>query len=103
MSSYPTGVKYRGLNRAGAEYGDDWDGWTGQTYYTFPTASELTSELSFYGSRGFNILRLPISWERIQHALNGSLDSTYAGQVLSFVNQANGGGWPVSIDLTNYH
>jgi endoglucanase len=28
MVAYPTGVRFRGLNRAGAEYGDDWDGWT---------------------------------------------------------------------------
>src|SRR5277367_1508565 len=74
MIPYPTGVRFRGLNRAGAEYGDDWDGWTGQTFYTFPTATELASELAFYDDRGFNALRFPISWERLQNELNGPLD-----------------------------
>ena len=103
MGTYPTGVQYRGLNRAGAEYGDDWDGWTGQTYYDFPNPAELAAELTFYASKGFNILRLPISWERVQHDLKGELDADYAGQVSSFVNQANAGGWVVIIDLHNYN
>src|SRR6266436_4613337 len=93
LVAYPTGVRYRGLNRAGAEYGNDWDGWTGQTFYTFPTAAELDSELTFYGSRGFNAIRLPISWERLQHSLNGLLDTDYANRVLAFVDQANAAGW----------
>lgn len=103
MSAYATGVKYRGLNRAGAEYGDDWDGWTGQTFFTFPTTAELASELESYGKRGFNILRLPISWERLQHKLYGDLDEDYKNQVVSFVNQANAGGFVVVIDLHNYN
>jgi endoglucanase len=103
MGGYPTGVRYRGLNRAGAEYGDDWDGWTGQKVYTFPTKVELDSELAFYGSRGFNAIRLPISWERIQHRLNGPLDTDYRDRVLSFANQANAAGWLVIIDLHNYN
>ena len=103
MGAYPTGVKYRGVNRAGAEYGDDWDGWTGQTYYTFPTKTELASELTFYGDRGFNTMRLPISWERLQHRLNGRLDAAYKRRVRSFTNQANAAGWVVIIDLHNYN
>jgi hypothetical protein len=97
MGTYPTGVLYRGLNRAGAEYGDDWDGWTGQTFYTFPTAVDLASELAFYGDKGFNAIRLPISWERLQHSLNGPLDPGYTNQVLGFANQAAAAG------LAGYH
>ena len=74
MGAYPNGVSYRGINRAGAEYGDDWDGWTGQTFYTFPTEAELDSELAFYGNKGFNTIRLPISWERLQQSLSGPLE-----------------------------
>src|SRR3954451_18893752 len=103
MATYPTGVSYRGLNRASAEYGDDWDGWTGQTFYTFPTKAELDSELDFYGGKGFNAVRLPISWERLQHSLDGPFDTDYANQVLSFVNQASAAGWLVIIDLHNYN
>src|SRR5436190_7924878 len=103
MSIYRAGVKYRGLNRAGAEFGDDWDGWSGQEFYTFPTKAKLGAELTYYGSKGFNILRLPISWERLQHELNGDLDKAYKNQVASFVKQANAGGWAVILDLHNYN
>src|ERR1041384_2949656 len=103
MSAYPTGVKHRGLNRAGAEYGDEWDGWTGQEFFTFPTKTELAAELKYYAIKGFNILRLPISWERLQHELNGDLDTSYLNQVKSFIKQANDGGWMVILDLHNYN
>jgi endoglucanase len=102
-TSYPTGVQYRGLNRSWAEWGDEWDGWSGETVYGFPTPADLAAELTFYASKGFNILRLPISWERVQHDLKGDLDADYAGQVTSFVSQANAGGWVVIIDLHNYN
>ena len=93
MTPYPTGVRYRGLNRAGAEYGNEWDGWTGQTFYTFPTTAELDSELALYGGKGFNAIRLPISWERLQHSLNDPLDTGYTNHILAFANQANAAGW----------
>jgi endoglucanase len=103
MGTYSSGVKYRGFNRAGAEYGDEWDGWTGQTFYIFPSAADLASELTFYGNKGFNAVRLPISWERLQHSLKGPFDTDYSNQVLAFVNQANAEGWLVIIDLHNYN
>src|ERR1041385_3770396 len=103
MALYPTGVKYRGLNRAGAEYGDEWDGWNGQTFYDVPPKRTLAAELNHYAVKGFNTLRLPISWERLQHNLNGPLDAGYQKQITSFVTQANSDGWTVIIDLHNYN
>jgi endoglucanase len=103
VSAYPDGVSYRGVNRAGAEYGDDWDGWTEQTFYTFPTTADLDAELAFYGAKGFNAIRLPISWERLQPSLNGPLDAVYANQVLAFADQASAAGWLVIVDLHNYN
>jgi len=102
VGTYPTGVKYRGINRAGFEYGDDWDGWEGPSDFNIPTAAALATELAFYATKGFNIIRLPISWERMQHNLGGSFDEEYKQQVLAFVNQANVVGWIVIIDLHNY-
>jgi endoglucanase len=103
MGIYPTGVRYRGVNRAGAEYGEAWDGWTGQTFHTFPTAAELESELAWFGGKGFNTIRLPISWERLQHSLNGALDADYLDRVQGFTNQAGAAGWLVILDLHNYN
>jgi endoglucanase len=103
MTPYPTGVSYRGINRAGAEYGDEWDGWTGQTYYTLAAPTDLATELEFYANSGFNMLRLPISWERLQHDLYGDLDPTYSNQVMALVDQAAARGFGVIIDLHNYN
>src|ERR1051326_6411706 len=103
MTPYPTGISYRGINRAGAEYGDDWDGWTGQTYYTLAAPADLATELEFYANSGFNMLRLPISWERLQHDLYGDLDSTYSNELMALVDQAAARGFGVIIDLHNYN
>ena len=50
MGVYTSGVAYRGINRAGGEFGDFWtdevNGWNGQTFYTIPTAVELGPELT---------------------------------------------------------
>jgi endoglucanase len=103
MAAYPTGVRYRGLNRAGAEYGDDWDGWTGQTFYDVPTPATWESELAYYDSRGFNAVRFPISWERLQQSLNGPLDGAYVNEVVAAVEQATTAGWLIILDLHNYN
>ncbi len=100
--SYETGCIYRGINRAGAEYGDDWDGWTDNYYYTFPTFGALYSELSYLNVKGFNTIRFPISWERLQHSLNGSLDTTYKNQVIAFVDQCVAQKFTVIVDLHCY-
>jgi endoglucanase len=103
MSTYPTGVGLRGLNRAGAEFGDDWDGWNGQTFYTVPNEAQLMAELGFYADKGFNALRLPVSWERLQHQLTGSLDPDYQQQVMAVVERATAAGWTIVVDLHNYN
>jgi aryl-phospho-beta-D-glucosidase BglC (GH1 family) len=66
-----TGLKNVCSGCAGAEFGDDWDRWTGQTYYEWPPATVRASELNHYASKGMNVVRLPISWERLQHTLCG--------------------------------
>lgn len=98
---YPAGVSYRGINRAGLEYGDDWGGWTGQTY--FDHISSPAAELTYYKSKGLNVIRLPISWERIQHVRSGTLDPTYSDYVTSFIAAATAQGFYVILDLHNYN
>lgn len=103
MNSYPDGVGWRGLNRPGGEYLADWDGWSGQLYYEIPDAARLAPELVFYASRGFNAIRFPIAWERLQHELSGPLDAAYMGKVTGFVTQATAAGFLVIVDLHNYN
>jgi endoglucanase len=100
---YPSGVGWRGVNRAGMEYGDDWDGWTGQTWFDVPTAAQIADELSYFNAKGMNVIRLPISWERLQHELNGPLDATYVAGMMSYIDAATGAGFSVVLDLHNYN
>lgn len=103
MGIYPDGVPYRGINRIGGEYMDDWDGWQGPWQYFIPDKTQLAAELTYYAEKGFNAIRFPISWERLQHTLRGSLDASYKKQVIDFVTQATVAGWLVIIDLHNYN
>lgn len=100
---YRTGVPFRGINRAGMEYGDDWDGWNGQTYFEIPSVTQTANELAYYKSKGLNIIRLPISWERIQHALNGPLTSSYVAGMLAYINSATAAGFHIVLNLHNYN
>ncbi|MFP2903978.1 glycoside hydrolase family 5 protein [Pyxidicoccus sp. 3LFB2] len=101
--TYPSGVAYRGINRAGMEYGSDWNGWTGQTYYEVPSSTQITAELAYYKSKGFNLIRLPISWERIQHTLYGPLNTAYANGMMNYINMATAQGFTLVLDLHNYN
>jgi endoglucanase len=92
----------RGVNRAGAEYGDEWNGWNGQTYYEWPSAAIRTNELNHFASKGMNVVRLPISWERLQHTLNGPLNPAYQANLVGYVEAATSSGLAVIIDLHNY-
>ncbi len=58
----------RGANLAGGDFG-----FVPGTYgidYTYPSKAEI----DYYADRGFNALRLPFRWERIQHKLYGDLE-----------------------------
>lgn len=66
-----------GVNLAGAEFGG-----TRGVYnknYTYPTAKSL----DYYKSKGFNLIRLPFKWERIQPSLFQQLDPIELGEWLN--------------------
>lgn len=97
-----TGPQLRGINRAGAEYGVTWDGWNGQTYLDWPSAAIRINELNQFASKGMNVVRLPIAWERLQHTLNGPLEPDYRCDLENYVAAATAAGFSVVIDLHNY-
>lgn len=102
----------RGVNRSGAEWGNEWDGWNGQTHYEWPTATTRSNEFNYFLSKNMNVIRLPISWERLQHELGGPLDPTYLQNLLDYFYAATAfrnqsinkdfQGFYVIIDLHNY-
>lgn len=58
----------RGVNLAGGDFGTV-PGLYG-TDYTYPTEDEIDA----YAQRGFDVIRVPFRWERLQHSVNGPLD-----------------------------
>ncbi len=102
QSCAATGLQLRGTNRAGAEFGEEWNGWNGQTYFEWPSATIRTNELSHFASKGMNVIRLPIAWERLQHTLNSPLNPTYRANLEGYVAAATAAGFSVIIDLHNY-
>lgn len=88
----------RGINLAGAEFGENGLPGVSAKYFKFPTEAQL----KYYSLAGFNAVRLPIGWEKIQPALFGDLDKTYSTNLLTFMDQAQKYHQRVVIDIHNY-
>lgn len=93
-----TAVNLSGLEfNAGTQPGrPNWD-------YAVPSSEEL----DYYHSKGINLIRLPILWERMQPGLlssptNASLDFTYLALVKSIIAAAASRNMYVVIDVHNY-
>lgn len=94
---------YRGVSLAGAEFAaDPWgNGTFPGTYgvhYIYPT----TAEVSYFGGKKMNTLRLPFRWERLQPNLQQAFDSAEWARLDGFVSQATAAGMTVVLDPHNY-
>jgi len=86
-----------GVNLAGAEFGRNIPGVEG-TDYRFPTREQV----EYFAKVGFNSIRLPVKWERLQPQLGGELDSRYLAGIRSVLDSAEERDMDVLIDLHNY-
>jgi aryl-phospho-beta-D-glucosidase BglC (GH1 family) len=96
----PTGgLSLVGVNTSGAEWlnGPTTANTLGSNY-SYPT----NSELAYYASKGLNVIRLPLQWERVQRTLNGPLSSGDMSAIDKVVSYANSLGIKVILDLHNY-
>ena len=66
--------------------------------YVYPT----TSEISYFASLGLNVIRIPISWQRLQPAQGSALNQTQLTQLDNLVAYAATKGVTVDIDLHNF-
>lgn len=64
----------------------------------FPT--EL--QVDYYKDVGFNAIRLPIDWDKMQPLLNGNLDARYMAHMIEFLDKAQSRNIKVLVDLHNY-
>lgn len=89
-------VCFRGINISGAEFGKR-DGVYG-TDYTWPGAETI----AYFAARGFNSIRLPFLWERLQPALEGPLDSDELKRLTDTVALIRSHRMSVILDPHNY-
>lgn len=59
-------------------------------------------DFSFLASRGYNIIRLPFRWERLQPTLNGPLDPAYLAHLQEAVASASKYDLEIILDMHNY-
>jgi endoglucanase len=90
------GPMLAGVNLAGAEFGNI-PGVHG-TEYLYPTRANV----DYYKGLGFDLIRLPFKWERLQPQLGGPFAPTEQTLLTDFVRYATGAGMQVSLDVHNY-
>lgn len=76
-------MPYRGVNLAGAEFGDTLPGVAGADY-KFPNPNEV----DYFIGKGMNTFRVGFKWERLQPQANGDLVQTYVAELDALVNYA---------------
>jgi len=91
-NSVPRGVAFSGL-----EFGSAIPGSLNIDYFE---SSQAT--YTYFGNKGFNTVRLPFLWERLQPTLDGDLDTTYKGYLDDQITKAANAGLKVILDCHNY-
>ncbi len=91
-----------GVNLSGMEFGSNVPGTLG-TDYTVPTAAEF----AYYHSKGVNLVRLPVLWERIQPGLFASprseaFSTAYVKLITTALGQAHKNQMTVVVDMHDY-
>ncbi|RUU72484.1 MULTISPECIES: cellulase family glycosylhydrolase [unclassified Mesorhizobium] len=66
--------------------------------YTWPS----TNTLSYFADKGFNTVRLPFKWERLQPKLMGELDEAELQRLMESVELIRARGMRTILDPLNY-
>ena len=100
----PSHLTYLGVNLSGAEFGvpDEFR----HTYdlgkpghdYTFPNRAEIEA----YARAGFNVVRVPFAWERLQPSPKGPFDPAYLAGLDGVVWEAAARGMHVIVEPANF-
>src|SRR6267142_5647869 len=87
----------RGINLAGAEFGENNLPGTLGRDYTFN--NEPTYR--YFGAKNLNLIRVMLRWERLQPVLRGPLDSSYLTGIKNNIAWAKAHGDKVILDIHN--
>jgi len=86
-----------GVNLSCGEFGTNPG--TYNSNYTYPRISEL----DYFKSKGFTLIRMPFKWERVQDVLGGPIDTALDVQkIKEFLQAAQDRGIYVMLDMHNY-
>ena len=96
LHAEPLDLCFRGVNLSGAEYGEA-DGVEGVNF-TYPSAATV----SYFAAKGFDTVRLPFKWERLQPALGGPLDRVELDRLKTSVAGLRAKGLSVILDPHNF-
>lgn len=91
-------IQLRGVNLAGADFGEDNIPGTFGVDYTYPT----NEEIDYYTAKGMTVFRLPFRWERLQREAFGEFDEAELGRIWSVVEHSRFRGATVILDPHNY-
>lgn len=92
----PADLCFRGLNISGAEYGEV-DGVEGVNF-TYPSAPTV----EYFAGKGFDTVRLPFKWERLQPRLGEGFDRTELERLKASVDGLREKGLIVILDPHNF-
>lgn len=96
-SSTSQSESFFGVNMSGAEFASVYPGVDG-THYGYPSREDL----EYFKKKGFNLIRFPFRWERIQPVLKGELNQTELTKMKKVVQTANELGVQVLLDMHNF-
>lgn len=86
----------RGVNIAGAEFGEV----PGKRHTNYTYNNEET--FKYFAQKGFDVLRIPVKWERLQPELGKELNAAELGELKKNIAWAKAHGTTVIIDIHNY-
>lgn len=92
------GIRYAGVNLAGAEFNSSRKPGTLYKDYVYPGESDY----AYFASKGMNAIRLPFLWERLQPQAYGELDEAQLSLLRTAVRRAAAQGQVVVLDVHNY-
>jgi len=87
-----------GITLCGAEFGEKHLPGVLGVDSTYPNAKDI----SYFASKGVNLIQLPFKWERIQKVPGGLLDQTELGHINKFVDDCADNNIKVNLVLQNF-
>ncbi len=98
LAQSPQGLRYAGVNLAGAEFNSSRKPGVLHKDYTYPGAADY----AYYAAQGMNTVRLPFLWERVQPQPYAALDPQQLSLLKAAVAQAKAQGMQLVLDPHNY-